>query len=150
MGQEHRSFATNPLAATANLYKDLVSKSMGAYQANAKEVNANLDAEVAANKMVVFMEGTPDAPKSEPSHNLVKMLTQAQMVPFLAVDVLAHPALLGYTVSKSGRDRAPHVYVNGSFFADYEGMVAKYKSGELNKHGSADTKSPGVFGAELP
>merc|ERR1712061_652497 len=120
------------------------------YKENEHDVNGALDAEISGNKMVVFMEGTPDAPKSEPSHNLIKMLTQAQMVPFLAVDVLAHPAVLGYTLSKSARDRTPHVYLNGSFFADYEGMVAKYKSGELNNHGKTDSKSTGVFGGELP
>merc|ERR1712099_77142 len=97
------------------------------------------------------MEGTPDAPKSEPSLNLVKMLTQAQVVPFLAIDVFAHPAVLGYTVSKSGRERAPHVYLNGSFYSGYEGILAKYKTGELQKAlGTEGTKSTGVFGGELP
>ena len=37
-----------------------------------------------------------------------------QVVPLLAVDVLKHPAILGYTVSKCGRRRAPHLYLNGS------------------------------------
>ncbi len=54
-----------------------------------------LDATLKDNKMVLFMEGTPDAPKSELGLNVVKMLTQAQAVPLKSVDVLSHPAVLG-------------------------------------------------------
>merc|ERR1712008_525040 len=117
------------------------------YQANQQAVNGDLDAELSANKLVLFMEGTPDAPKSEASLNVVRMLTQAQVTPFLSVDVLAHPAVLGYTVSKSSRKRGPHLYVSGSFFADYEGIATKYNSGELAKSlGTEATKSSGTFG----
>merc|ERR1711979_26250 len=103
-----------------------MGKSVKEYQANQQAVNGSLDAELSGNKLVLFMEGTPDAPKSEPSLNVVKMLTQAQVVPFLSVDVLAHPTVLGYTVSKSQRRRTPHLYLNGSFHADYDGLLAKY------------------------
>ncbi|CAE8624668.1 unnamed protein product, partial [Polarella glacialis] len=92
-----RSFASNPIEATAKLYEDLVDKSVKEFQANQKEVSDNLDAELKSNKVVLFMEGTVDAPKSEPSMNAVKILTQAQVVPLTAIDVLAHPAILGYT-----------------------------------------------------
>merc|ERR1712129_227753 len=145
-----RSFASNPLEATSKLYEDLVAKSLKEYQANQKEVSENLDAELASNKMVLFMGGTPDAPKSEVSLNTVRMLTQVQAVPFLAIDVLSHPAVLGYTVSKSQRNRGPHLYVSGSFYADHDGLLAKYSSGELAAIGSEGTKSTGTFGGELP
>lgn len=45
---------------------------------------------------------------------VVKMLTEAQVVPMTSIDVLAHPAILGYTVSKTQKRRTPHLYVNGS------------------------------------
>mmetsp|Transcript_146584 Transcript_146584/g.468233 ORF Transcript_146584/g.468233 Transcript_146584/m.468233 type:complete len:177 (-) Transcript_146584:128-658(-) len=146
-----RNFASDPLAATSKLYEDIVAKSVKEYQANQKVVSDDLDAELKANKMVLFMEGTPDAPKSEASHNVVKMLTQVQATPFVSVDVLSHPAILGYTVTKSQRSRGPHLYVNGSFFADHDGLLAKFSTGELAKDiGSEGTKSSGVFGGELP
>merc|ERR1712228_442246 len=111
---------------------------------NQAAVNADLDAELNNNKMVLFMEGSPDAPKSETSHNVVKMLTQAQVVPFMSIDTLSHPAVLGYTVSKSSRRRGPHLYKDGSFFADYEGILAKHKTGELTKElGTTSTQSSG-------
>merc|ERR1712079_400911 len=76
-----RAFSSGPLEATVKLYDDLVDKSVKEYQANQKIVGADLDAELATNKLVLFMEGTPDAPKSEPSMNAIKMLTEAQAVP---------------------------------------------------------------------
>jgi len=146
-----RAFAASPLETTAKLYEDLVDKSIKEFQSNQKTVTDDLDAEIASNKVVLFMEGTPDAPKSEPSQNVVKMLTEAQVVPLVSVDVLAHPAILGYTVSKTSKRRAPHMYVNGSFYADYDGILSKYQSGELAKSlGTESTKSSGVFGGELP
>merc|ERR1712085_126246 len=97
------------------------------------------------------MEGTPDAPKSELSMNAVKMLTQVQATTFLSVDVLTHPAILGYTVSKSSRNRGPHLYKDGSFYADHDGLLSKYNNGELAKAlGTETTKSTGTFGGEFP
>eukprot|EP00928_Gymnodinium_smaydae_P070412 TRINITY_DN54255_c0_g1_i1.p1 TRINITY_DN54255_c0_g1~~TRINITY_DN54255_c0_g1_i1.p1 ORF type:complete len:212 (-),score=50.28 TRINITY_DN54255_c0_g1_i1:149-706(-) len=148
---QRRSFAANPLEATSKLYEDLVDKSVKEYQANQKAVADELDTELSKNRIVLFMEGSPDAPLSEPSHNVIKMLTQAQVVPLLSVDALKHPAILGYTVTKSGRRRLPHLYVNGSFHADYDGLLAKHQSGELAKSlGTSATKSTGTFGGELP
>merc|ERR1712050_553296 len=139
------------MGATTKLYDAFVAKSVQAYQANQKEVADNLDAELAANKMVLFMEGTPDAPKSEASLNTIRILTQVQAVNFLAVDVLAHPALLGYTVTKSSRNRGPHLYVGGSFYADHDGLLAKFNGGVLAKDiGTEGTRSTGTFGGELP
>merc|ERR1719161_1267822 len=114
----------------------MVQKTVKAYQAQQASVNADLDAELANNKVVLFMEGSPDAPKSELGMNVVKMLTQTQVVPLLAVDALAHPAVLGYTVAKSQRQRLPHLYVDANFYADHDGLLAKYTSGELKTLGT--------------
>ena len=146
-----RHFAACPLESAQKLYDDVVAKSVKEFEANKDKIAGDLDAELAANKMVLFMEGTPDAPKSELSMNVVKMLTQAQVVPLLSVDVLAHPAILGYTVSKTAKNRAPHLYVNGSFYGDHDSLLAKYNAGELSQLGTQATKSSGSgFGGELP
>merc|ERR1740116_603109 len=146
-----RSFASCPIAATSKLYDDFVGKAVKAYQASQAEVSGSLDADLASNKMVLFMEGAPDAPKSEASLNTIRMLTQVQAVGFLSVDVLAHPAILGYTVTKCQRTRGPHLYVNGSFYADHDGLLAKFNGGVLAKDiGSEGTRSTGTFGGELP
>lgn len=146
-----RAFAASPLEATAKLYDEVVAKSVKEYQTNQATVATHFDAELKANKMVLFMEGSPDAPKSEASLNTIKMLTQVQAANFLAVDVLTHPAILGYTVTKSQRNRGPHLYVDGSFYGDHDGLLAKFKTGELAKElGTEATRSSGTFGGELP
>merc|ERR1719384_1647690 len=146
-----RSFSSCPIAATSKLYDDYVGKAVKAYQASQKEVDGSLDADLKSNKMVLFMEGSPDAPKSEASLNAIRILTQVQAVGFLSVDVLAHPALLGYTVTKSQRSRGPHLYVDGNFYADHDGMLAKFNAGVLAKDiGTEGTRSAGTFGGELP
>eukprot|EP00405_Crypthecodinium_cohnii_P042045 CAMPEP_0206555338 /NCGR_PEP_ID=MMETSP0325_2-20121206/17726_1 /ASSEMBLY_ACC=CAM_ASM_000347 /TAXON_ID=2866 /ORGANISM="Crypthecodinium cohnii, Strain Seligo" /LENGTH=179 /DNA_ID=CAMNT_0054055603 /DNA_START=67 /DNA_END=606 /DNA_ORIENTATION=+ len=146
-----RHFAASPLEATSKLYEDIVAKSVKEFKANEAAVSSNLDAEIASNKIVLFMEGSVDAPKSETSYNVVKMLTQVQAVPMVSVDVLSHPAILGYTVSKTSRSRGPHLYVNGSFYADHDGILSKFNTGDLAKElGTASTMSSGVFGGELP
>uniref|UniRef100_A0A7S2LQE4 Glutaredoxin domain-containing protein n=1 Tax=Zooxanthella nutricula TaxID=1333877 RepID=A0A7S2LQE4_9DINO len=146
-----RCFAASPLEATSKAYDELVAKAVKEYQANQKTVAGDLDAEIASNRMVLLMEGSPDAPKSEASLNAVKMLTQVQAVPLMAVDTLSHPALLGYAVTKTQRNRGPYLFVDGSFYADHDGLLAKFKTGELAKAiGTEATRSTGVFGGELP
>eukprot|EP00929_Paragymnodinium_shiwhaense_P089330 TRINITY_DN4948_c0_g2_i1.p2 TRINITY_DN4948_c0_g2~~TRINITY_DN4948_c0_g2_i1.p2 ORF type:complete len:173 (-),score=31.64 TRINITY_DN4948_c0_g2_i1:107-625(-) len=147
-----RTFATaSPLQAASKLYEDLVDKSVAEYRSNQQAVDSNLDSEIKGNKVVLFMEGTPDAPKSEPSLNVVKMLTEAQAVPLVAIDIMQHPAILGYTVSKSGRRRGPHLYVDGAFYGDHDSLLAQHNSGDLAKNlGSTSTLSTGTFSGELP
>lgn len=91
-----------------------------------------------SNKIVVFMEGAVDAPKSQLSNNLVKLLTGVQAFPLVSVDVLEHPAIMGYTVHRSGSHSTPHVYVNGTFYGDYDMVMNKFKSGELKKLSSPE------------
>merc|ERR1719213_1262978 len=132
-------------------YDSFVTKATKAFEANKAAVTADLDKDLADNKVVLFMEGTPDCPKSMQSMNVIKMLTQAQVVPFLSVDVMAHPALLGYTMSKSNSNKAPHLYVNGTYYGDHDLILSKYSSGELESAlGNPNTKSTGNYSGELP
>ena len=79
------------------------------------------------------MEGSVDAPKSQLSNNLVKVLTGVQAFPLVSVDVLEHPSIMGYTVHRSGSHCTPHVYVNGTFYGDYDMIMRKFKLGELQQ-----------------
>jgi len=146
-----RTFAAPSLAATAEAYNDYVQKSVKSYEADKAAVNASMEAELSGNKVCLFMDGTPESPKSLLSLNIVKMLTEAQVVPLVSIDVSAHPAILGYTVSKSQNMRAPHLYVNGSYYGDHDSLLQKYASGELKRAlGDSSTLSTGVFKGELP
>ena len=87
------------------------------------------------------MEGSVDAPKSQLSNNLAKILTGVQAYPLVSVDVLQHPSIMGYTVHRSGSHCTPHVYVNGTFYGDYDMILSKFKSGEMKKLSSADAQT---------
>eukprot|EP00811_Abedinium_folium_P013674 NODE_22721_length_697_cov_4.471930.p1 GENE.NODE_22721_length_697_cov_4.471930~~NODE_22721_length_697_cov_4.471930.p1 ORF type:complete len:189 (-),score=70.29 NODE_22721_length_697_cov_4.471930:130-630(-) len=144
------SASANPLKAAVALHEDVVKKSVAMYKKDPSAVVSSLEAELAGNNLVVFMEGTPDAPKSALSLNVVKMLTQCQAVPFVSIDVLAHPSLLGFTVAKSGNARTPHVYLAGNYYADHDSLLQMYKSGNLQEVAGTQNMTTGTFSGELP
>ncbi len=96
------STATDPLLASASTEYDRVKKlGVEMYHAQKQEVDSEMSKLLSENKLIVFLEGSVDKPKSEVSLNTVKILTQAQAVPITSVDVLAHPAILGWFVTKT-------------------------------------------------
>ncbi|EER12574.1 conserved hypothetical protein [Perkinsus marinus ATCC 50983] len=122
-------------------------KALKCYEESKDEVDRKLDPVFNNNNnknkpLVLFMEGTVDAPKGQLSLNVVKMLTEDShcrslgAVPLVTVDVTEHPAITGYTVSKSGSEVTPHLYYNGNFYGDHDRLLSKYKNGELRKIGS--------------
>ena len=121
----------------SKLNSDFVAKSLESYKANKLETDKALDKLFTTNRIVLFSEGSVDAPRSELSLNVVRMLTEVQGVSLAQVNVLEHPAILGYSVHKSGSHSTPHLYVGGSFYGDHDMILKKYKSGELFSIGSA-------------
>ncbi|EER16725.1 Cg6 protein, putative [Perkinsus marinus ATCC 50983] len=99
-------------------------KALKCYEESKDEVDRKLDPVFNTNALVLFMDGTVDAPKGQLSLNVVKMLTeivrQIQAVPLVTVDVTEHPAVTGYTVAKSGSEVTPHLYYNGNFYGDHD------------------------------
>lgn len=81
------------------VYQHLSERSIDAYTADKETVDAQLLPVLKENKLVLFLEGTVDSPKSLLSLNVVKMLTQLQAVPLVAIDVTAHPAILGFALT---------------------------------------------------
>mmetsp|Transcript_26883 Transcript_26883/g.59478 ORF Transcript_26883/g.59478 Transcript_26883/m.59478 type:complete len:167 (-) Transcript_26883:69-569(-) len=150
VGLRYASNAAALLNQTADVYNSFATKAAKSYEESKAVVDASLNGDLNNSKVVVFLEGTADAPKSEASLNAVKVLTEAQVAPFLCVDVLQHPAILGYAMSKSNAKRAPFVFVNGSFYGDHEGLMTKHQSGELQKSIGNSSRSTGVFAGELP
>ncbi|KAF4650927.1 Glutaredoxin- protein 5, mitochondrial [Perkinsus olseni] len=124
-------------------------KALKCYEESKDGVDRKLDPVFNNNPLVLFMEGTVDAPKGQLSLNVVKMLTEVQAVPLVTVDVTEHPAITGYTVAKSGSEVTPHLYYNGNFYGDHDRLLSKYKNGELRKIGT-NKRSEGAFAGELP
>ena len=137
-----RRLATTAVSQATSLNNRFVEKALEQYKGNKLEVDKELEKLFTSNRIVLFSEGTVDAPKSELSLNVVKMLTEMQSVPLVQVDVLQHPAIMGFTVHKSGSYVTPHLYVNGSFYGDHDRILQKYKTGELKTNIGTSAKVP--------
>ena len=121
----------------SSLHAEYIAKSLDAYKKNKLDVDKELDKLFSSNRIVLFSDGTVDAPKSELSLNVIRMLTEAQCIPLAHVNVLEHPAILGYTIHKSGSHSTPHLYVGGTFYGDHDRVLQKYKTGDLFSLGTA-------------
>merc|ERR1712118_92413 len=118
-------------------------KAVDLYKQTQAMVDASMKTTMEKSKLVLFMEGTADAPKSVASLNVMKMLTAAQAVPMTVVDTTAHPAILGFTCAKSGKG-GPHLYKDGVFVGDHDAILRMYSAGSLEgKLGSSPTLTTG-------
>lgn len=95
--------------------------------------------DVTNNKVVVFMKGTPDAPRCGFSNTVVQIL-KAHAVPFKGFNVLADPDLREAIKSYSNWPTIPQVYINGEFIGGCDLTLEMHKNGEL----SAMLKEAGV------
>eukprot|EP00389_Voromonas_pontica_P002423 GDKH01003597.1.p1 GENE.GDKH01003597.1~~GDKH01003597.1.p1 ORF type:complete len:172 (-),score=22.08 GDKH01003597.1:124-639(-) len=139
---------SNVGTATFDRVKKLATES---YEKDKATLDAEFKELLNSQKLVLFMEGTPDVPKSELSLNVVKMLTEAQAVPLCSVDVLAHPAILGYALSKSKGTHGPLLFKNGSLVGNHDDLLYKFRSNSLQAAiGTKSTLSTGTFKGELP
>jgi glutaredoxin-related protein len=148
-----RAFARTFSAASAASAREaaFAKKAVDLYKQTAAMVDMSMKTTLEKSKLVLFMEGTADAPKSAASLNVIKMLTAAQAVPVTVVDTTAHPAILGYTCAKSGKGVGPHLYKDGVFMGDHDAILRMHSAGSLTgKLGSTPTLTTGVFEGELP
>ncbi|CEM34436.1 unnamed protein product [Vitrella brassicaformis CCMP3155] len=146
-----RSLSTHPLlASAAALYDKYADVALKEYQTNKAAVDQEMARTTRDNALVLFMEGTPDAPRSELSLNVVKMLTQVQAVPLMAIDVTQHPALLGYAITSSRRRRGPMLMKDGQWVGDHDDLLKLYTAGELQTKVGSPKREEGYFKGELP
>ncbi|XP_022589120.2 uncharacterized protein LOC34617739 [Cyclospora cayetanensis] len=115
------------------VYKRLIERSIAAYGAERESVDKHLMPILQKNKLVLFLEGTVDNPKSMLSMNVVKMLTQLQSVPLVAVDVTTHAAILGFALTHGKKSRCPLLFLDGVCLGSHDTLLQLYQSGTLAK-----------------
>ena len=93
-------------------------------------VQEQIGIDVAANKVVLYMKGVPDAPMCGFSNAVVQVL-KAENAEFTAFNVLADPDLREGIKVYSSWPTIPQVYVNGEFIGGCDTTIEMYKSGEL-------------------
>eukprot|EP00933_Yihiella_yeosuensis_P028396 TRINITY_DN22204_c0_g1_i1.p1 TRINITY_DN22204_c0_g1~~TRINITY_DN22204_c0_g1_i1.p1 ORF type:complete len:171 (+),score=25.83 TRINITY_DN22204_c0_g1_i1:19-531(+) len=87
---------------------------------------------VTANKVVLFMKGTPDLPQCGYSSRVVQMLNHLG-VPYNACNVLQSPALREGIKIYSDWPTIPQLYINGEFVGGCDIITDMFSSGELHE-----------------
>ncbi len=88
--------------------------------------------QVAQNKIVLYMKGTPQFPQCGFSGRAVQLL-QACGAEFASVDVLADPAIREGIKRFSNWPTIPQLYIQGEFVGGADIMTELYQKGELQK-----------------
>ena len=106
-----------------------------------EEVKAEIEADVAAHKIVVFMKGNARAPQCGFSARVVDIFNQHN-VPYETRDVLADPAIRQGVKEVTDWPTIPQIFVGGEFIGGCDIAVEMHENGEL-KTLIAETLSAG-------
>ncbi len=88
--------------------------------------------QIAANAIVIYMKGTPDAPLCGFSARAVSTLKACQ-APFAAINVLEDPELRQGIKEYSNWPTIPQVYIHGQFIGGSDIVAEMYENGELQQ-----------------
>jgi monothiol glutaredoxin len=95
------------------------------------ELKSKVEELIAANPVLLFMKGTPDAPRCGFSMRVVQMLDEVD-VEYGAIDVLpALQPLREVTAEISDWQTFPQLYVNGELLGGADIVGEMFESGEL-------------------
>ena len=92
----------------------------------------NIQSEIDANDVVVFMKGTPVFPQCGFSSMVVQVLTHMG-VKFKGVDVLANDAVRNGIKEFSNWPTIPQLYVKGEFIGGCDIVREMFEAGELQE-----------------
>ncbi len=104
-------------------------------------VKAQIEAELAKSKVVLFMKGSKHFPQCGFSSQVVKILTDVG-VPFETVNVLKDPAIRDGIKVYAEWPTIPQLYIDGQFVGGCDIVKDLYASGELSELLGASPKEP--------
>ena len=97
-----------------------------------EDVIQRIQKEIEANKVVVFMKGTPEAPRCGFSAATVEIL-KTFPYPFKGVDILSDPEIRATLPEYSNWPTFPQVFINGQLVGGCDIMHELRDSGELEQ-----------------
>ena len=89
--------------------------------------------QVTKNPVVLYMKGTPQFPQCGFSSAATQMLKACGVSDYLAVDVLADPAIRQGIKEFANWPTIPQLYVKGEFVGGSDIMREMFESGELQQ-----------------
>jgi monothiol glutaredoxin len=95
-----------------------------------QQISAAIQEAIAENEVILFMKGTPDAPRCGFSARTVATL-EALGTPFAAVDILPDPRIRQELSALSNWPTIPQLFVRGELVGGCDIVTEMYESGEL-------------------
>ena len=95
-----------------------------------QQISAAIQEAIADNDVILFMKGTPEAPRCGFSARTVAAL-EALGAPFAAVDILPDPRIRQELSALSNWPTIPQLFVRGELVGGCDIVTEMYESGEL-------------------
>jgi monothiol glutaredoxin len=95
-----------------------------------QQISAAIKEAIAENEVLLFMKGTPEAPRCGFSARTVAAL-EALGAPFAAVDILPDPRIRQELSAISNWPTIPQLFVRGELIGGCDIVTEMYESGEL-------------------
>jgi monothiol glutaredoxin len=95
-----------------------------------QQISAAIKEAIAENDVLLFMKGTPEAPRCGFSARTVAAL-EAVGTPFAAVDILPDPRIRQELSALSNWPTIPQLFVRGELVGGCDIVTEMYESGEL-------------------
>lgn len=87
--------------------------------------------QVTTHPVVVYMKGTPAAPRCGFSANVIKTLYTLGVKDIFTVDILTNDDIRAGIIEYANWPTVPQVYINGEFIGGSDITTEMYQSGEL-------------------
>jgi monothiol glutaredoxin len=95
-----------------------------------QQISAAIQEAIAENEVILFMKGTPEAPRCGFSARTVAAL-EAIGAPFAAVDILPDPRIRQELSALSNWPTIPQLFLRGELIGGADIVAEMYESGEL-------------------
>jgi len=107
-----------------------------------QQISEEIQKAISGNEIILFMKGTPEAPRCGFSARTVAAL-EALGTPFAAVDILPDPRIRQQLSALSNWPTIPQLFVKGELIGGADIVAEMYESGELAEVVGAERK-PGA------
>lgn len=87
--------------------------------------------QVTTHPVVVYMKGTPSAPRCGFSANVIKILNSLGVKDIFSVNILENDDIRLGIIEYANWPTVPQVYINGEFIGGSDITTEMYQSGEL-------------------
>src|ERR671921_1720317 len=105
-----------------------------------QQISAAIQEAIADNEVILFMKGTPEAPRCGFSARTVAAL-EALGAPFAAVDILPDPRIRQELSGISNWPTIPQLFIKGELVGGCDIVTEMYESGELAEALGVDAPS---------